>query len=111
MKKKFNCIVLASCFVLGATLAHADSKTQADINASHENQQIDGSGSLRNKMDDSGKDPKGKERSTNMSGDWDKQRDDAWHKKSDGTWDKKRDDEWHKKNESSQGGTSHPSQH
>ncbi len=71
MKKTFNYLTIASCLVLGSTLAHADSKTHADANASQENQQIEGSGSVRNKMDDEGKDPKGKERSTNMSGDMD----------------------------------------
>ena len=100
MKKSFNCLAIVSCFVLVTTLAYADSKSHADANASHGNQQIDGSGSASNKMDDTGMDPKGKERSTSMSGDWDKQRDDAWHKKSDGTWDKKRDDAWHKKSKS-----------
>jgi hypothetical protein len=71
MKKSFNCLAIVSCFVFGMTLAHANSKSQADANASQENQQIDGSGSVRNKMDDTGKDPKGKERSINMSGDMD----------------------------------------
>jgi hypothetical protein len=83
MKKSFNCLAIVSCFVFGMTLAHADSKSQADANASQENQQIDGSGSVRNKMDDTGKDPKGKERSKSKSGDLDKQRDDARHKAND----------------------------
>ncbi|CAG9934084.1 hypothetical protein [Candidatus Nitrotoga arctica] len=73
MKKSFNYLALASCFILGTTLAHADSKTQADANASQGNQQLDGSGSHDNKMDDTGKDPKGKKRSTKMSGDRDHQ--------------------------------------
>jgi hypothetical protein len=77
MQKSFIIIASLLCFILASTLAHADSKAHTDADASHGNQQIDGSGSVSNKMDDTGKDPKGKERSKSKSGDWDKQRDDA----------------------------------
>jgi hypothetical protein len=109
MKKSFNYLAFASCFILASTLAHADSKAHTDADASHGNQQIDGSGSVSNKMDDTGKDPK--ERSRSKRDDWDKQRDNAWHKNSDGTWDKKRDDEWHKKSDSTHGGSTSQSHH
>ena len=100
--------------------------TGEEINAAHK--KMEGSGGVRNRMDDSGRDPKGKERSQwdnansrnqsttggrsnsswtpqdsggNRSGNdsWDKKRDDAWHKNSDSTWDKNRDDAWHKSND------------
>ncbi len=43
--------------------------TDEEMKTAHK--KVDGSGSVRNKMDDEGKDPKGKERSTNLSGDMD----------------------------------------
>jgi hypothetical protein len=43
--------------------------TDKEMKTAHK--KMDGSGSVRNKMDDEGKDSKGKERSTNMSGDMD----------------------------------------
>ncbi len=117
MKKTINCLTLASCFVLGATVAHAnpDSSqgnmqdkmfkdmdtnsdgmvtkdefnnfgakkfTEMDVNGDGKvtsvemktsHKKVDGSGKARNKMDDDGLDPKGKQRSTNMSGDKDHQ--------------------------------------
>ena len=45
--------------------------TSKEMKDSHK--KVDGSGKIRNKMDDDGLDPKGKERSTNMSGDRDQQ--------------------------------------
>jgi hypothetical protein len=56
MKKSFNYLAISSCFILVTTLAHADA------DSSQGTQMLDGSGSTSNKMDDSGKDPKGKER-------------------------------------------------
>ncbi len=43
--------------------------TDKEMKTAHK--KVEGSGSVRNKMDDEGKDSKGKERSTNMSGDMD----------------------------------------
>ncbi|RFC35256.1 MAG: EF hand [Candidatus Nitrotoga sp. SPKER] len=117
MKKTLVYFALTSCFVLGNTVAHANSGstqenmhnkmykdmdinsdgivtkeefnnygekkfieldlngdgqiTNKEMKTSH--QTMDGSGSVRNKMDDDGKDPKGMERSTDMSGDKDHQ--------------------------------------
>ena len=45
--------------------------SEEEMNTAHN--KLNGSGSVRNKRDDEGKDPKGKERSTNMSGDMDHQ--------------------------------------
>ena len=47
--------------------------TGEEMKAAHK--KMDGSGRVRNKMDDSGRDPKGKERSEGKSDDWDKKSD------------------------------------
>ncbi|RFC31627.1 MAG: hypothetical protein DID92_2727745635 [Candidatus Nitrotoga sp. SPKER] len=73
MKNKLKSVVIVSCFVFGTTLAHADSKLNTDANAYYKTHQYDSSGTVRNKMNDDGKDPKSMERSSDMRDDKDHQ--------------------------------------